>query len=72
MSSLEAPAKEELLQELSAFKHIEPLPASFEEMTFRVSEINDKCLRLRQSYDNTVEKRRLTRKYISDLEEWDM
>lgn len=72
MSSLEAPGKEELLQELLAFKHIEHFPASFEDLPFRVSEITDKCIHLRQLYDNTVERRKLTYKYIDDLEEMEM
>lgn len=67
MNPLQPPTKEELAQELLAFKHIESYPASFEEMPFRVSEITDNCLHQRQLYDNTVERMRLIRKYMIDL-----
>ena len=40
MSSLEAPAKEELLQELLAFKHLEVAPECIDDIAFRVRLLN--------------------------------
>ena len=71
MNPLLPPTKEELAQELLDFKHLEGYPASFEEMPFRVREITDNCLHQRQLYDNTVERMRLTRKYMNDLQEFE-